>query len=223
VSSPQYTGLVHVIDETELARAIGKRIAAQQSFSDTISVPDRKPEDSELCILSFDHKTLSFFCFARRSRQVVTARCQLNFVCCLDLQDLLPNQFSAASGLEGVLSDLLQKRGGRIPATHWPPLLAELKSLRPASAGEITKLEASRGTSGKAFDEGGYIIVAQEKDATGLALDIFGLKRKDELPVIATEVSAEPAPFLKQLSRAKMLEDTMIANDQNIFPDWHRL
>jgi hypothetical protein len=93
-----------------------------------------------------------------------------------------------------------------------------VKQLRPEQADEIGRLERELDRppmrSGAAAE-----IVAMEKDAVGVALDIGGFDRAPigELREVDDE---EETPFLGRLERASLLEDQIINHDAGVFADW---
>jgi hypothetical protein len=93
-----------------------------------------------------------------------------------------------------------------------------IRQLRPEQADEIARLEAAlerplpnRGSAAE--------IVAMEKDAVGVALDIAGLDRAPigEPGEVENE---EETPFLSRLQRASLVEDQIINHDAGVFADW---
>jgi hypothetical protein len=92
-----------------------------------------------------------------------------------------------------------------------------IRRLRPEQADEIGRLERAldrppvrRGAAAE--------IVAMEKDAVGIALDIAGL---DRAPIgEIDEVDEEDTPFLGRLQRASLVEDQIINHDAGVFADW---
>jgi hypothetical protein len=62
--------------------------------------------------------------------------------------------------------------------------------------------------------------MAGEKDAIGLAMSIFGMKRDKEL-TNWRQADTQPAPFIAGLKRVTLREDTMILHDASVFgSDW---
>jgi hypothetical protein len=109
---------------------------------------------------------------------------------------------------------------GPIAAATWRESIAALKRLRPQRAWELDRLQQLVNRYRQIIGDSRYDNVALEKDATGLALEIGGVGRS---ALTTWSPAARPAPFLLGLERARLYEDSAIANDVQYFGDWRPL
>ncbi|HOV51031.1 MAG TPA: hypothetical protein PLZ61_06840, partial [Candidatus Cryosericum sp.] len=110
--------------------------------------------------------------------------------------------------------------GKRLPPKTWEQMIATVKQLRPHAAPALGHLEKLIQTPRRPLVAKGFQTVALEKDAVGLALDMFSLDRRPVLRSWAIEEDAEPAPFLRGLAPSYLIEDQVIAHDASFFGEW---
>jgi hypothetical protein len=103
-----------------------------------------------------------------------------------------------------------------LPPETGSQALAALARLRPHLSDTIRRLRTDR--SGRARREPGFDTVAMEKDAIGIAIDIFDGERGQLARWQSPAVAAQP--FLAGLPEATLREDQMIVHDAGIFGDW---
>jgi len=114
------------------------------------------------------------------------------------------------------LSKAERGRVFRAEPAIWEDVISALKTLKPELAKDIDRLERMRRTATTSSDGEGFATMALEKDACGLALEIFGAPRNKLLA--RRETPQEPAPFLQGLKDAALREDPMIQHDAANFP-----
>lgn len=182
-------------------------------FTTVLGVGDA-PTSRLLALVSFEPGEIKAVALLERQRRAATRKHLLkvsNFVWIdpLSLDDLeaaLPTSVRRFFGL-GLFGE-----GTGIRA------MEAVKRLRPAQANEIGRLERAldvppvrRGAAAE--------IVAMEKDAVGVALDIAGF---DRAPIgeIGEVDEEEETPFLGRLRRASLVEDQIINHDAGVFADW---
>ena len=119
-----------------------------------------------------------------------------------------------------VLKGILKRESTRLPDAAWKKLWNAIKKIRPDQAKKLERLENLCVMNQNDYSQESYDIVAMEKDAVGLCLDIFGSDRKQISSLWTPQQDNSPAPFLKNLENANIIEDNMIQHDQNIFGDW---
>jgi hypothetical protein len=218
-----YGGLVFVVDEPRRAEKLDSRLSMGREFSDTLSAPDFKLGDFETGVLSFDRKHLSFFCLLRRGRLVATAQYQIHFQKVVELGEIEVDEFKDSPEIRDALNVSLKGKTSRFPAALWQKFLSELQRLRPHRKGDIEAMEISRDWKGESLHGDSFVTIAEEKDAVGLALQIFGIDRKPVLCNVPPPQPKSPAPFLLELSKAILREDTMIGHDAHVVPGWEEI
>jgi len=110
--------------------------------------------------------------------------------------------------------------GHRMPPGTWRSLIETLKALRPACANDLEHLDRLRRSGSREYEPERFSVPAQEKDAIGVALDMAGLGRSPESLVWAAEDPTLPAPFIRGLKSAALIEDLMVGHDARVFPAW---
>jgi hypothetical protein len=100
-------------------------------------------------------------------------------------------------------------------------VLEALQRLRPESSDALSRLAALiEPQSGIRLPARVEQVLAFEKDAVGLALEITGLDRQ---PIESWMPSRQVAPFLEGLVEFQVGEDAAIFHDSRIFEGWERL
>ena len=100
-----------------------------------------------------------------------------------------------------------------MPAELWERLVAYVKTMRPGQADDIDKLEQLRQLSHQRFDSIGYETIKQEKEATLLALKLFGANYDDIISYWVSDSKA-PVPYLSGVNKGnKVYEDNALQHD----------
>jgi hypothetical protein len=224
--SEQYGGFLFVFDEAKRTLALEER-ASIGSFTDVVSGPDWRPKEVELCLLSFYHRRINYAALGRRGSKVAYKRYRFTFDHLVPLDDLPFDEieFRLEPRLISHFVRSSSGAGSRVPPTTWQKLWAVIEQLRPDSVQDLRNLEGLRRSSKNILQRDGYEIMAQEKDAVGVALDIFGrgsrdIDRHNLLSQVDPSVRYTPAPFLTSLKRTRLVEDVMISHDSFVFGDW---
>lgn len=224
--SPQYGGFLFVFDEAKRTMALEER-AAVGSFTDVISGPDWQPKEVELCLLSFYDRQINYAALGRRGARVAYKRFRFTFDNLVSLDDVSFDEieFHLGSRLSSHFVRSSSGAGSRVPPATWQKLVEVIKQLRPHAAQGLRDLEELRHASRGVLQREGYEIMAQEKDAVGVALDIFNrgsgdIDRRRLLSRVKSDVRYKAAPFLQSLERTRLVEDVMISHDSFVFGDW---
>ena len=219
----EYGGYLFVFDEERRAAVL--RYRGGEQFSEAISAPDWKPKGVEVCLLSFGDGRVEGAALARRGRRVVTDKYRVSFGPVISFHPVgfqeLVREIGPTFQAHFIRSTV--GAGKRVPTKTWAELINAVKRLRPAAAEALDDLEARRVNEALAYRHEGYQTMAHEKDAVGLALDIFGGDRARVLSRWRSPTGDQPAPFLRGLEQAHLREDTMIINDAGVFGDWSEI
>lgn len=218
-----YGGHIFIFDEHKRASMLEERALDNQKFTDAISALDWNLKEIQICAISFDGRTISFMSLVKRGRKVASYKYGVEFFNFIRLKPVPFDDITRNIGSKFTHYSIRSTSGtGRsiAPAT-WKEFISTLKKLRPESSDDIDRLIILCNTSKKSLDKEAFEKVAFERDAVGIALDIFKADRQE---VLKTWIpSKEPAPFLKGLKESKIFEDTMIQHDARIFGDWSLL
>lgn len=104
---------------------------------------------------------------------------------------------------------------GRIPPGSWKSLLSVLGTHFPEIANGVSSL-AVRTPAWLLKRSSISTLIAEERDAVCVALDLGGVERG----ALRWTPPGEPAPFLRGLESTTVGEDTIIQNDMSVFGDW---
>jgi hypothetical protein len=215
-----YSGLFLVFVEPEHRSIVAKKIAGQGYFTFGLSRGDLHPQPGEVCFLSLDQTSITHACLGRARKENETGRVTLKFERLTDLHQIKPEEFEQWPALRKLVNDSFSRRASRLEPEDWEKLLDAIKSLRPAAAQRINELHELRRAVGEQKEQPGFHTMAQERDATRIALEIFGLEPGEIRNSLEISPPHEPAPFLQGLSAAKLREDPMIDHDAHVFPDF---
>lgn len=198
-----------------------------KAYSDALSVWGWDNKAVEICLISFDGRHLHGAALGRRGAEVVTDKYRITFSNFIGFEQVSFAEVEASVGL-GIESILVRSADGvskRVSAEDWAKLLNFLKSSRPDEASDLDEIERIRRHSSRNLErEQGFQIMAQEKDAFGLALDIFGEDRQSIVPQWRPDDSEyRPAPFIRGLNKTFLREDGMIFHDLRVFGDWREI
>lgn len=200
------TGMLVRFDEDRRADLLRERVEGDLSpFTDALSVRDWVLGGVTIALLSFSEDTIDFICLARKRKQVVTSKNRVEFSSIVSLSPI------SIKALEARLSQQIQKHfirvsrgvGGIFPQATWLLLLDAIKAERPGIASEIDRLVGLLQFSGYRITGDSAEILLQERDALGIALDIFSGSNK-----LRDRVLGEWAPSEEQLAEIDEEEQT---------------
>ena len=229
LSPPVPPGYVIVVDEDRRSERLRDRLELwhQQAgldwastFSDALSAPDWKFRETAVCFLSLDGESLNYACLARRGPKVATAKYRVTFSNFVDLKDLSLDRVGKRIGkaFRRHLTRAASGRGGRVPAKTWVRLLAAVRRLREGSTGELEDLFRLAAGIGYSVTEPASEIIALERDALGVALDIFdGRKTLRKRALRAWRPSGRAAPFIQGLQEIRLSEEQILSHDCGVF------
>jgi len=183
----------------------------------------------ELCFFSFDHQSISRVALMRRAREVASGRYCLKFLkfakvrntSFSSLEHLLTEHstqtelFPATTdtGLEAHIIKTSNSKGKRIQPLVWGKIIEYLKNSSPQQAQELDDLERIRRLSHRRYSSVGVNNLKQEKDATLLALKLFGADYDNILSSWFTQ-DEQTDVYLQGLEGYhKAREDDTIIND----------
>ena len=174
-------GIIIFFDESRRAELLQEREeGGYQSFSDALSVQDWEIKSLQVALISFSMVNIDYIALATKGNRVVTAKSRIEFSDLTSL-DSLPIQLIEKELNSSVRNHFIrssQGSGAKVPPKTWQRVISIIKKLRPNHASEIDRLlsikEISRFTlRGAAAD-----IILQEREALGIALDIFDVSHQ---------------------------------------------
>lgn len=219
----EYSGFLVLFDEDRRSHFLKEIRGIASGFSDTFSSPDWGIKEWEVCFLSFNGRSLDYACLARRRKKVATAKYRVDFLDFVDLLALdLPEITShLSSNLKPHWLRSSTGQGKRVPPTTWNELVRIVYGLRPNQAAEIDHLLQLRAGAERKIGGSSAEQVALERDALGVALDIFDSSselRQGTLRGWAPSQTEPLPPFLNGLTGSRLTEEQMLAHDSKVFP-----
>lgn len=199
-------GIMVFFDEERRADLLRDRAEGEyEPFSDALSVRDWEIGGVSIALLSFSPDSIHFISIARKKKQVVTSKNRVEFssIVSLDSVPIAALEQRIHVRLQPHFVRVSQGVGGLIPHATWQALLEALRSERPNLASEIDRLLSLLKFSDYRLVGDAAEILQQERDAVGIALDIFSGSNK-----LRDRVLGEWAPNEDQISDLDDLEKT---------------
>src|SRR3972149_3294960 len=218
-----YSGYLIIFDEAQRSELLEEQRVWRERFTDALSAPDWGFKDVEVCIISFGGNTFDLACLAKRGKRVATAKYHVEFFNFVDLESLpvsevehrivhklLPNFIRSATG-----------RGQRVPPATWTDLIRVIKELRSQITQELDHLFRLRVSSKRVFQGDAANTIVLERDAVGLALDIFDPSKELRKKTLSKWDPSEGqlTPFLEGVEAIRLSEEQMLAHDLGVFPN----
>ena len=169
-------GIFVFFDESRRAELLQEREeAGYQSFSDAFSVHDWEIKSLQVALISFSQSNIDFIALAKKGNRVVTAKSRIEFSNLVSL-DSIPIQHIEKELKSTVRNHFIrssQGSGSRVPTRTWQNVISIIKKLRPKQASEIDRLLSIKEISRFSLKGVAAEIFLQEREALGIALDIF--------------------------------------------------
>jgi hypothetical protein len=224
----QYAGYLFFFDESERSKGIIQRIARNQRFSHSVSELDSQVGKTELCLLSADKKSVSGICLLLRGNKTATFEYHAEFTRIFSFPPVrIAGLDDADKKIQHLAGKISVGLSARIPGNTWTGLIQKLKGVGEELAAAIDELDELRKSIGAEYKTKAFEIAAQEKDALGTSVEIFGLDKHKFVPhILPVDVKKRPIPYLDALAEIKsapVREDVIIAHDAKFFPGWERL
>jgi len=231
------TGLLLHFDEERRSYLIQESIeGGYGEFSDALSVTDWPLGQLNIALLSFSELTIDYICLAKKDKRVVTSKNRINFSGLVNLHSIPIQELEARinNQLKRYFIKASQGTGGIIPLATWHSLINAIKEVRPSLAGEIDRLLSLQRFSGYHLYGDSADILLQEREALGIALDIFSGNNQLRNRVLsewapqddtvyevndehetATLANLQPgrSSFMKGISQRYLLEEAAIQHD----------
>ena len=145
------------------------------TFSDALSIPDWDMGEFNIALLCFSESTIDYMSLAKKGKKVVTSKSRVDFSGMLNLRSI------PLHDVESRISERLQRffvrasqgTGGIIPPATWSSMVAVIKELRPDLVEEINRILSLRRYSGFRLSGESADVLLQEREALGMALQIF--------------------------------------------------
>lgn len=170
------TGFLVHFDEDRKKQILGDLNSNIPSpFTDALSIRDWEIGKISVALIGFSEKTIDYICLAKRGKTVVTAKQRIEFSSFVSLDSVQVSNVEQHLGSEvkRYFIKAASGIGGSFPAATWAALVDTLKKLRPHLATEIDRVLALQHLSGVTLVGAAAEIATQEREALGIALDIF--------------------------------------------------
>lgn len=170
------TGLLLHFDEDRRSDLIrDKAEGGYASFSDALSVPDWELGKLNVALLSFTESTIDYIALAKKGKRVVTSKSRIDFSGLVSLNAIPVRVIESRLNerLKHHFMKVSQGTGGVIPPATWVALVLAIKAERPGLAEDIDRILSLQRYSGYHLNGGSADILLQEREALGIALQIF--------------------------------------------------
>jgi hypothetical protein len=216
----RYGGLIFKIIERSLAQSVERSIKGKDEFSSAVPVTDISLPQIFLTFVSFDASTLQYVCLAESGRIVATGEQRVRF------SHLSKVQIPWAKIHEQIPLKLrphlppLRRRVVAVPPKTWQSLLEAVSRIDPKAGKKIKEIKRLIRLGSKSYSSNSYTVLGEERDAVGLALEIFAdpSERRRILKQSSIHLAEEIAPFLHGVQRVLAREDPLVNRDAEIFP-----
>jgi hypothetical protein len=216
----QRGGFLIRIDEERRAALMRQSESLEDGFSDALSIADWPLKQWEVCGLLLRSDTITHWALAQRRGRVATWKDRIAFTHLIEAGVKLSDiEALIGARLRHHLVRSSSGEGGKVPPATWDGIKNALRTLDPSSLESVEYLEVLRDEGRSPYIGPGAGIIGQQRDATGLALEIFdpGLRRK-VLSQWRPPRDKTPSSFLEGLSSLWVIEDQLIARDSSVFP-----
>ena len=198
---------------------VADRVVDERTFTDAVPITRRPRPRRYIALLSFDEDRITHVALAIRGSRVATGMVRIRYE---HIQELTPVTFSAiAESISPRLSHHFTSNlylDGWLPEQTWR---ATLDIIRQDALNNRVILELERRLSNRlvTLDSPQLQVLTEERDAVGLALQIFNPSSSTIVPDLSL-LSTPNDPFLVALQGADMPEDFGIDHDTNVFDEW---
>ena len=215
-------GFLIQFDEEERTALLTDIVEVEGRFSDALSSSDWSIRQWEVCGLLFEPGIITHWALAQRTRRVATRKIRVEFT------NLSPTHIPltrverrVASRFRHYIVRVRSGIGGRVPPRTWHEMKQAIGEIEASSLEALERLERMRDEAGERINRLGARIVAQQRDATGLALDVLdrsGRVRRRVLGGWTPPDGDRSTSFLDGLAHTHVVEDQVIARDTAYLP-----
>ena len=222
---PDSHGFLIQFDEEQRTEFLREVRGIEDGFSDALSSADWPLREWEVCGLLFEKDVITHWSLARSTRRVATGKVRVEFTNIAATRiPLAEIEERVASFLRRHIVRARSGAGGRVPPASWHALKQAVSDFDPASRDVLEGLERRRDESAEPRDRTGAEIITQQRDVTGLTLDMFDRSRRLRKRVLK---GWEPprdgrlTSFLDGLQAVRTIEDQLLARDAVTFTGAH--
>lgn len=221
MSSP-IGGFLIAFDELQRGSFLKEVRDLKNGFSDALSRDDWPVRQWEVCGLLFEPGKITHWALARKGNKVATGKVRVEFteVTPTSIQiDAVKELMESASQVKVVSAR--SGSGGSITEPTWKSLKVAIGQLDAHSLSALERLERMKVQSRNHIVRPGMEVVAQQRDALGMALDAFdqtGQLRKRTLQSWVAPEGNILTSFLDGLDGVRTIEDQLIARDTATLP-----
>ena len=171
--------------------------------------------------MPLESDSITHFALARRRKTVASGKVRVEFSHIAKTGIPLDAVIAkVGSRLRGHLVSARAGNGGKIPPATWEAMKDAVGDLHPVDLQTIRHLESLRDSANKPPNKR-VPIAAQQRDATGLALDVFDRSTASGKgpPAVSPDSLRQEKSFLDGLEGTRTIEDQLIARDSMSFPN----
>lgn len=216
-------GFLIWFDEVKRASVLLTDGSLIDGFSDALSSTDWPVKQWDVCGLMFEDRVVTHWALVRKGNKVVTGKVRVEFTAIEPIRVPLieiENRIGA-----NVIKNFVRSSsgtGGRVPPESWGSMKVAIGDFDHAAFDALERLERLRDQSREFVVRSGSEVVAQQRDAVGMALDVFdesGKLRKKTLQGWVAPEGDGLTSFMDGLTGVRTIEDQLIARDSVLFPE----
>ncbi|MCC6238099.1 MAG: hypothetical protein IT299_11085 [Dehalococcoidia bacterium] len=198
---------------------VREQAEAERTFTDVVdAVRDSRPRQF-LALLSLDGERITHLALATRTGRVATGKVRIRYE---SIRQLSPVELD---GLREAIAPSLRRHfasaldsDGWLPQQTWNACLGVLRrDLRNERA--VSELEGQISGRPLAMTPRRLQVLTEERDALGLALEIFDPRSRITVPSVSAAAGPD-APFVTAMQNGDLPEDVGIAHDTAVFDGW---
>lgn len=212
------------LHQERFADVIRRGVPLQSIFD----VGHLEPGETGMCLISTDQVHVSHAALIRKlrgRRATLGDNVRVSEYVQLRPHPVSLERLGLLSGL--ALADAAATSSGRpgraVEMPGWNAVLRALDELAPGSIREVAELDARCRRLQRERRTHGLEIMAMQRDAVGLVLDIAGFDRAEILQNRFPVDPQAPRPALDLVRRRTVREDDLLARDMKVFSDWVRV
>ena len=198
---------------------VRERVEDQRAFTDVVDATQGSRPRRYIALLSIDGDRVTHAALATRGSRVATGKVRIRYN---SIRELTPVALSAIAG--AIPPSVRRHFTGNLDLDGWLPeqtWKAALDIVRQDTGNDrVTRdLERLLSTTPPAITPRQLQVLTEERDALGIALQIFDPSLSTVVPSV-NSISTAEAPFLVAMQNASMPEDLGIAHDTSVFDGW---
>jgi hypothetical protein len=167
-------GFLIWFDEAKRASVLRADGSLIDGFTDALSSTDWPVKQWDVCGLMFEDRVITHWALVRKGKKVVTGKVRVEFTAIESISVPLTEVENRIG--TNVIKNFVRSSsgtGGRVPPESWESMKTAIGEFDRVAFDALERLERLRDQSRELVVRSGYEVVALQRDAVGMALDVF--------------------------------------------------